>query len=512
MPKTKIELKNIVGYTVIINDLNDAVILAGATLEVSDTNSFDAIKWSTDLYNAINNDEIFVVVDTVVQTKANSLAYTQDNTVTGGTIQGAIEALEGDTHTHSNKAELDLVTDGDHDVRTDNPHGVTKSQVGLSNVDNTSDADKPISTATQTALDDKADLVGGKVPSAQLPSYVDDVFEFAELAAFPVTGETGKIYVALDTNKLYRWSGATYIETSSDVAETVTTIGALINSATTKTTPIDADQIGLMDSAAGNILKKLSWANIKATLKAYFDTIYKATFSENTAFNKNFGTTAGTVLEGDKNAAIVANTAKLTNANHTGDVTGATALTITNDAVTNAKLANVPTATFKGRITAATGDPEDLTATQATSLLNTFTSTLKGLVPLSGGGTTNFLRADGTWTAPSGSITTFTSTDQTITSGGLLTIAHGLGVVPKSIQVFLVCQGTEQGYSIGDIVQMNVSGSGNDRGYTSVVNSTNVRIRFSDQANAFRILNFTDGMRVNATNARWKLRIIATTL
>ncbi len=48
--------------------------------------------------------------------------------------------------------------------------------------------------------------------------------------------------------------------------ETTTTIGALINSATEKTTPVDADMVGLMDSAAANILKKLSWANIKATL------------------------------------------------------------------------------------------------------------------------------------------------------------------------------------------------------------------------------------------------------
>lgn len=56
--------------------------------------------------------------------------------------------------------------------------------------------------------------------------------------------------------------------------ETVTTIGALINGATAKTTPVDADQIGLMDSAAGNVLKKVSWLNIKATLKTYFDTIY----------------------------------------------------------------------------------------------------------------------------------------------------------------------------------------------------------------------------------------------
>ncbi len=101
-------------------------------------------------------------------------------------------------------------------------------------------------------------------------------------------------------------------------------------------------------------------------------------------------------------AAVTANTAKVTNATHTGDVTGATVLTIAANAVTNADLADVPTATLKGRTTAATGDPEDLTATQATALLNTFSSILKGLVPASGGGTTNFLRADGTFAAPAG--------------------------------------------------------------------------------------------------------------
>ena len=58
--------------------------------------------------------------------------------------------------------------------------------------------------------------------------------------------------------------------------ETATTVGALINASTDKATPVDADQIGLMDSAASNVLKKLSWANVKATLKAYFDTLYKS--------------------------------------------------------------------------------------------------------------------------------------------------------------------------------------------------------------------------------------------
>ena len=58
----------------------------------------------------------------------------------------------------------------------------------------------------------------GKVPSAQLPSYVDDVVEYATLSTFPVTGESGKIYVALDTNKTYRWSGSAYVEISASLA------------------------------------------------------------------------------------------------------------------------------------------------------------------------------------------------------------------------------------------------------------------------------------------------------
>jgi hypothetical protein len=86
----------------------------------------------------------------------------------------------------------------------------------------------------------------------------------------------------------------------------------------------------------------------------------------------------------------------------TGTGTGSFAATIAADAVTNAKLANMATSTIKGRTTAGAGDPEDLTGTQTTALLDTFTSALKGLAPASGGGVTNFLRADGTWAAPAG--------------------------------------------------------------------------------------------------------------
>jgi hypothetical protein len=103
-----------------------------------------------------------------------------------------------------------------------------------------------------------------------------------------------------------------------------------------------------------------------------------------------------------------------------GDVSGSGATTITlslgSNVVTNTKLAQVATATFKGRITASTGNVEDLTATQATSLLDVFTSSTKGLVGASGGGTANFLRADGAWTNPAGGSAGITRT-VVVTSG-----------------------------------------------------------------------------------------------
>lgn len=72
-------------------------------------------------------------------------------------------------------------------------------------------------------------------------------------------------------------------------------------------------------------------------------------------------------------------------------------------AILNSKLADIATARILGRISGGSGVREELTGTQVTTLLNNFTDALKGLVPLSGGGTTKFLRADATWVVPGGS-------------------------------------------------------------------------------------------------------------
>lgn len=59
-----------------------------------------------------------------------------------------------------------------------------------------------------------------KIAATYLPSYVDDVLEYANQAAFPASGETGKIYVALDSNKPFRWSGSAYVEISASPGST----------------------------------------------------------------------------------------------------------------------------------------------------------------------------------------------------------------------------------------------------------------------------------------------------
>lgn len=74
----------------------------------------------------------------------------------------------------------------------------------------------PVDAAKLGTADGVATLdTTGKVPASQLPSFVDDVVEISDISSAPTTGEAGKIYVAIDTGKCYRWSGTMYTEISS---------------------------------------------------------------------------------------------------------------------------------------------------------------------------------------------------------------------------------------------------------------------------------------------------------
>lgn len=158
---------------------------------------------------------------------------------------------------------------------------LTKTDVSLGNVTN----DAQVKRSEMGKAGGVAQLdSGGKVPSSQLPSYVDDVLEYDTKAAFPATGETGKIYVDKATNKTYRWGGSTWInitnpialgETSSDAypgnkgKANATAIAALQTRATElgDAVALNADDINTLQNEVG-LIKDESIPGIEAWISA----------------------------------------------------------------------------------------------------------------------------------------------------------------------------------------------------------------------------------------------------
>ena len=109
----------------------------------------------------------------------------------------------------------------------------------------------PENSANKGAAGGYAPLDGSsKIASTYLPSYVDDVLEYADLASFPGTGETAKIYVALDTNKTYRWSGSAYVEISPSPGSTDSVPEGSTNLYFTASRVLNAVLTGLSTAAA----------------------------------------------------------------------------------------------------------------------------------------------------------------------------------------------------------------------------------------------------------------------
>lgn len=102
---------------------------------------------------------------------------------------------------------------------TQNANGIT---VQKGNVPTSADLSNYIPTSQMGANNGVATLgADGKVPSTQLPSFVDDVLEFDTKSDFPAVGEAGKIYIAKDTNRTFRWSGSVYTQITSGSVDSV---------------------------------------------------------------------------------------------------------------------------------------------------------------------------------------------------------------------------------------------------------------------------------------------------
>ena len=209
---------------------------------------------------------------------------------------GGVTGVKGDAETTYRKGEV----------------SISKANVGLGNVTN----DAQVKRSEMGVANGVATLGGdGKVPAAQLPSYVDDVLEYDKKASFPTTGETGKIYVAKDTNLTYRWGGSAYVEISVSLAlgETSSTayagdkgkaLATRLTTAEANITSNDGDITALQTratnlengtTAAGKATKLATARKISLTGDATGNTTFDGSADKSIAVTlANSGVTAGT--------------------------------------------------------------------------------------------------------------------------------------------------------------------------------------------------------------------------
>lgn len=107
----------------------------------------------------------------------------------------------------------------------------------------------------------------------------------------------------------------------------------------------------------------------------------------------------------------------------------------------------------------------------------------------------------------------FTSTEQTITSGGLLTLAHSLGASPKIVQLRLVCKTADQGYSVNDVIDIattsGVDTNGSTRGVGVRHDATNLYIRYGTNVTPITVQPQAGGASTAITIANWRLVVSA---
>lgn len=342
-----------------------------------------------------DNNQAYVTVPwTDTTSKDTNTTYTltkNGSTITLEGSDGSSTAVNDDNTTYSlgsfgitaTAAELNYVDGVTSNIQTQlNSKAASSHNHSAANITSgTLSADR-IPTITDGKIQSvSASKITGTIPQSILPSYVDDVLEYENLAAFPKTGESGKIYVADDTNKTYRWSGTAYVEISASLA-----LG------TTSSTAFRGDY--------GNA----AYAHAQAKGSAFSSGLYKITTN-----SQGHVTAATAVTKSDITALGIPGSDTNTNTTYSLSKSGSTITLKGSDgsttSVTDADT-NTTYSTFKGATTSAAGGT--------------------GLVPAPATGAANrYLRSDGTWQVPPDNNTTYSN------MGGASSSAAGhAGLVP----------------------------------------------------------------------------------
>ena len=214
----------------------------GKTISATDTTYVDATTSTSGLMSATDKTKLDGVatgaqVNTIETIKVNGNALTPDTNkaVLISTSNFFINSLDTTQNTFNaiidssdRAAGMSVSSNGENDISisvSDSSHNILTRQLATSNdiralETKTEDLkNSKLDASLKGAANGVAELdANGKVLTSQLPSFVDDVIEAENFAVLPNEGETGKIYVTLDNNKTYRWSGSAYVEISASLA------------------------------------------------------------------------------------------------------------------------------------------------------------------------------------------------------------------------------------------------------------------------------------------------------
>jgi len=260
----------------------------------------------------------------------NETASRKFQTANQNTFNDATSSIQ--TQLNSKQANIATGTTNQYFRGDKSWQTLDKTAVGLPNTDNTADAAKNVLSATKlttartingVAFDGSANITinaadstariassekgaangvatldaSGIILTSQLPSYVDDVLEFTNLAGFPATGETGKIYIAKDTNKTYRWGGSAYVYITSGAVDSVAGKTGVV---TLAKTDVGLGSVDNTADAAKNVLSATKLTTARTINGVSFDGSANITITDSTKENSIAVGTTSQYWRGDK--------------------------------------------------------------------------------------------------------------------------------------------------------------------------------------------------------------------